>query len=231
MVNSSNGISLRLPKNISFSQRDYGKLIWPGFYRPLKGIQKHKTWLYIQAFILFSILIVFFYYVLDQAWKRNDYILYLLALLVLIEIITFIVNFLHIFIKKTDWNLERLIKNGALDWDIYDNGLMRKYYSKEPVIKVEQEFISFETLSKIYLNTSVSQVEEILALICEAEKNCPEFKIEDYIINDDWRKTIQQNIYFIGTDGKLIDHIIEKEYLFDQKRFEVIMRERIKKVI
>ena len=89
----------------------------------------------------------------------------------------------------------------------------------------------FENISKVYINTNISQVEEVLSLIREAAKNAVDFKNEEYVVDDDWRHTIQNNIYFIGIKGKSTGVFLYKDNIVDQKTFETIIRTKIKDVI
>jgi hypothetical protein len=216
--------------SLSPVQNECGKPVWLKFYGPLKGSRKTFKWLIIEGLVAISMAIIFIVYVLNLAMKRNDIILYFLIIIVIVGIVVLIARFIYSVMSR-DKAFERLVDSGALDWDIYDKGILTSSYSKEPMGSVKKEFIPFKNISKVYINIGVSQVNEVLALIREEAQKSPDFKTEDYIIDDYWRDTIQNRIYFIGVDGRLIDFSIDKEDIVEQKRFEVIVRQNIKDVI
>jgi len=185
----------------------------------------------IRFIFLFGLIIAYIIFALDMAMKKNTLIWYIIVVVGVIGFVILVIRFVYIYKKSIDRDFERCAKSGVLDWDIYDNGILVKYYSKKPTVSVEQDFMPFENISKVYINTNISQVEEVLSLIREAAKNAVDFKNEEYVVDDDWRHTIQNNIYFIGIKGKSTGVFLYKDNIVDQKTFETIIRTKIKDVI
>ena len=220
--------SIGLTENVLSTPNEYGELIFPKFYKLNKGISIKMKKIFRLLIFIFGLLIAMTSSALIWALKYNSLIAYITLGVGFIGTTLLLIRFIYSYyrlIDKDHKNINRHAKNGGFDWDIYDAGLLIKYYSKKPIVRIDQEFVPFKTLSKVYLNHSLSQVEEILSLILRDYGN------EIYPLDDNWQNIIQNRIYFLGIDGKLTDFYIEKEDLVDKKRFEIIIRQKIKEVI
>ena len=125
-----------------------------------------------------------------------------------------------------------MILKGELDWDLYENGILCRYYSDTAIDNIEKKFIFYSEISKIYFNITKDEYSKLLKLIKEYDRiKCTDWKETDYVLNESWKREFKQYIWFEGKDGTLFENDLFKNRVRDLKRLESILRQKVKEVI
>jgi hypothetical protein len=217
--------------NETMTETEYGKLIYPEFYG--RGVDFRRSGRSgrirtVFGMIGFNIFYIFF------CWWMYQFIPYFQTRIAIYVGISgmIIMDIYHIYHgKKVDaMPIVILNRSGELDWDLYDNGMLVKQYSEDLPGNIERKFIRFDGLAKVYINIGKNNAQEIMDAMKKMDRKRPDFKDEGYIADERWIRYFKREIQFVDNNGCVLDEEIEKEYLDDAKRFESIIRQKVKAV-
>lgn len=217
---------------IHSSQQQYGVLLWSQFYGPLVGEKKDIYHLRRALIFGLSTLMVIMIILMIFIVIQPDDIFKVIMLGIGISFIIFMLTYAFIRIRKTNkLPIVSLIKQGRLEWDLYEKGILTRNFDENLVDNIKEEFINFDNISKIYFHNNKMNSKKILSLIKAVEKkNAKEFKDSDYILDEEWLHYINNIIWLVDTKGELINHQLEKAAVVDLSRLDELLKQKVANV-
>ena len=144
------------------------------------------------------------------------------------------------------------VRNGKLDWDLYENGivirkwksLIETYPEDVHIVKegapigfrqLEETFIGFDRISRTFLSGDLAHEDECKRLIIDYHSKLRKHKggltkDELKILNEAARRITQSSILLEDNEGHLICEPIEKKNLRDSNSFEKFIRRKVRTV-
>jgi hypothetical protein len=207
--------------------RGYGKLIWPQFYGPSKQLSLLRF--HMAALILVVLILLAF--LVHSLWE-TDRLLVVISFIFTITVFGIMISY---YWEKTKGLYFKLVEKGALDWDLYENGILEKTLSDDETGKIDEEFDYFSDYSKVCINIGTWNEQKILERVKAAAKRAREldggkFNEADFASSDERHDFIKDYIWFFDNKDGQEDFELQRACLRDQNRFESILRQKIKDV-
>jgi hypothetical protein len=218
MVNSNNN-SPGFANEIINEQEQYGELVWPRFYGP------SAYYKYVRTFVLGSIILI----ILFATTLMFDPLPYMKFIGVGFIGIIIIYGF-WAYYKIQSWKrlypeYSSLSMAGDLDYDIYENGIIVKEYSKEKPSRILTKFIPFSNISKAYIFMNKKNTDIIfgMTVINKPVLDDQQSK-KQRLENKHIKKNISHKVWLI-VNGKPV--YLRKDHFNDLHKFKQIMLSRI----
>jgi hypothetical protein len=129
----------------------------------------------------------------------NPFVMLFMLFTMVFESMILLKGFGHI--KKNVTPRLAMIWTRDLDWDLYENGILVKAYEKGEPSGVKETFYPFARMSKAVFFPKGPAVEEIYRLFVDSMG----LRAEERPLNAGLAGAIQDRIWFIDREGKLLD--------------------------
>jgi hypothetical protein len=135
----------------------------------------------------------------------------------------------------TSMDSEHMEKRGDLDWDLYENGILERHYSDESPNHILEDFDFFSKYPKVYFNVGDHNTKQIWEHIKNVARKAREldggeYREGDFVWDNDQNEFLKTLIWFLdGTEGQE-DFELDRDCVRDLRRFESILRQKVKVV-
>jgi hypothetical protein len=211
----------------------YGTLLWPGFYGP--SIEYNKSFYnkYVNNTLMILATALFLATGLLLFLGGGDVRMGMLNLAIAIGIPVFwwAIN----RNSPTAMDYQSMLRRGALDWDLYENGFLTRAYSNDEPGHVHSVFFGFDRFSKAFVHIDEANAIGIWELVkAAAKKDRKEDGGEDVESDFAWgsgaRTLVRGHIWFVDKESGTIDFQLDQNELADPARLETVLRQKLKAV-
>ena len=204
---------------------EYGPLIRPRFYGPTVQIRPYFIFLIIMVCFQLTMVVLS---ILDLIPLSPIVLVFLIIALIFESIIiifgclVMIKTFAHVSVLWSD----------ELDWDLYENGMLAKIHSTEP-ISTEVRFIPFKTVSRAFIFPRGRSINEVF----ELHQDRMRLRDSDRPVNAgplsrEIASTISERVWFVDVNGKLMDLTMVRNNFSKRamEPFRKLLQEKVKVV-
>jgi hypothetical protein len=217
--------------------KDYGNSIWRGFYGPAKNfllLGKEDLFFIIKVaggMLAIGLLFVFTAPFAADAGKQNlqKYMGYFCMAMAIVLLVGGLVGRTIKVFMIHDGEFYKLTRSGKRDWDLYENGMHSSFLSETTPGHIESRFIPFSVITKAYFNLNPDQIDFVIEKMKERDKKGLDFDPEDYLYTEKEKKIFKDSVW-LTTNDQFVLYELDKHEIRDLKRFENIIRQKVKDV-
>ena len=131
---------------------------------------------------------------------------------------------------NTDWY--SMSRQGLFGWDLYENGILTRYYSEDRPGLTRRGFYHFNAMSKVYMTMNERNVGVIWDLLEEEKRKYCLEKGEDNdqeetASDDEMKRFIRESVWFVKESGELSDLVMDRTGFEDLCGFETFLRKKL----
>jgi len=208
------------------NESETGALVVKGFYGPMVQLRPYFAGLIILflfqlTMVLLSILgiatlspIVLIFVIIVLAFE---------LMIILFGCQTLIKTYTHL----------NVLWSGELDWDLYENGILAKVQPPEEDGRIVAQFASFKNIARVIFNPQGRSINEVFVLHQDRMRLRDSDRPEDAgPLSNELVTVISSRIWFVDTDGKLLDLTMERKHLRKSAMgpFRKLLQEKVKVV-